>query len=321
MRTLMVGLLVVGLLVVSPPAMAQQMDPLGLIASGAIVPFLGAGTSPISPGSVSFLEVYSPVGDNSSLHMFVFDPTCLRGPTSIALPLTEDDIALFDISNSDPGKNPNDGLVTIAGTPDGFQLNPLANPIHARVLWVNSAQDFVRVLDPIGIEHAEFSGSILGLPVNALGQTLGQWNPLRSAATFFAPLEAPASSAAGIHTTLYFVCPTQQILGATNANNSTASGAFPTSRFPTIVPLPVVSGTSSLRARIFDDDENFLVDVTLTCRCLSATPVTGISTIYANAVRAPDGTYTEIEGRSVTTTTNFCNNQLVQAPLTRVVPR
>ena len=152
MRTLMVGLLAVGLLVVSPPAMAQQMDPLGLIASGAVIPFLGSGTGPISPGSQSFLEVYSPVDNNSGLHMFVFNATCVKGPTSIALPLTVNDIELFDISNSDPGKNPNDGLVTIAATADGFNLIPLpaGSPIHARVLWVNGAQDFVRALDPIG---------------------------------------------------------------------------------------------------------------------------------------------------------------------------
>ena len=75
----------------------------------------------------------------------------------------------------------------------------------------------------------------------------------------------------------------------------------------------MVSGTSQLRARVFDDEENFLVDVRFTCNCLSVTPVTSISRIYANALRAPNGTYTEVEGASVTTTVNTCNAAQVQA--------
>jgi len=56
MRKLMVGLMmVVGLLAVTPPAMAQvpgSLDPVGLITSGAVLPFLGQG---LNVGGMSFL--------------------------------------------------------------------------------------------------------------------------------------------------------------------------------------------------------------------------------------------------------------------------
>ena len=63
MRKLMVGLMmVVGLLAVTPPAMAQgslvapgSLDPVGLITSGAVLPFLGqglAGTAAVVPGAL-----------------------------------------------------------------------------------------------------------------------------------------------------------------------------------------------------------------------------------------------------------------------------
>ena len=65
MRKLMVGLvMVVGLLAVTPlamPAMAQgslaapgSLDPVGLITSGAVIPFLGQG---LGIGGMSFLEL------------------------------------------------------------------------------------------------------------------------------------------------------------------------------------------------------------------------------------------------------------------------
>ena len=42
MRKLIVGLIAVGLLAVAGPAKAQMADPLGLIASGAVIPYVGA---------------------------------------------------------------------------------------------------------------------------------------------------------------------------------------------------------------------------------------------------------------------------------------
>ncbi len=81
MRKLIVGLVVVGLLAVGAPAMAQRADPLGLISSGAVLPYVGDGT--IAPGSLSFLEVASPRSDNNAAHMFFFDKTCKRQGQSV----------------------------------------------------------------------------------------------------------------------------------------------------------------------------------------------------------------------------------------------
>jgi len=316
MRTLMVGLLVVGLLAVAAPAMAQQLDPLGLIGSGAVIPYIGNGT--IAPGSQSFIEVSSPVGGNSNLHMFFFDQSCTRGPVSIGLPQTADDTDVIQIDNLEP-TNPVQGLVTVGGVDgSGFNLIPLTSPVHMRIFWINAGQDYVRVLEPIGIDNAEFpSTKWLGLTTVApAGNQLGEWNPLRSAATFFAPLEAAASSATGAHTTIYFVCPNSNITGGSSSafpETFTTSGARAGLRqFPALRPL-LASGTggSNLRARVFNDEEGFLRDIRFTCNCLSATAVTALSSVYSSSGEAPRGTYTEVEGQSTSTTTNFCNTQTI----------
>jgi hypothetical protein len=102
MRKLIVGLMVVGLLAGAGPALAQApgtADPLGLISSGGIVPYFGA------LGNLSFLEVASPVGDNSSLtrpfHLIFFDATCIRGD-SVDLELTTNDLAVLDLGAIEP---------------------------------------------------------------------------------------------------------------------------------------------------------------------------------------------------------------------------
>ena len=75
MRKLMVGLvMVVGLLAVTPlamPAMAQlaapgSLDPVGLITSGAVIPFLGQG---LAGGGMSFLELLAPVTSTERAHV------------------------------------------------------------------------------------------------------------------------------------------------------------------------------------------------------------------------------------------------------------
>ena len=103
MRKLMVGLvMVVGLLAVSPPAKAQgslaapgSLDPVGLITSGAVIPFLGEG---LAGGGMSFLELYAPVGF-TNVHMFLFDAACVRRGPSLNVELTPNDIALLRIDN------------------------------------------------------------------------------------------------------------------------------------------------------------------------------------------------------------------------------
>jgi hypothetical protein len=283
----MLGLMVVGLLAVAVPAMAQTADPLGLISSGAVLPYFGsngstafgsstnASTEPLAPGSLSFLEVAAPVFGNLQFHMFFFGANCARGPESVGLPLTTNDVQLFrlDYTNS---LNPVDGLVTAANVDQsGFALVPISalTPVHMRVLWVNAGQDYMRTLEPIAITNAE------ALTIN------GHWSPLRTGATFYAPLEGN-----GIGTTIYFICPK-----ATIASGSTS--AFPSDLFPELTPAPVaIDTTTPLRLRVYDDEEGFLRDLQSSCDCLTVKSVTALSPVYSDSSVAPFGTYTEVEG-------------------------
>jgi len=311
MRKLMVGLtMVVGLLAVTPPAMAQgsiaapgSLDPVGLITSGAVLPFLGQGSTGTA---LSFLELYAPV-NATNVHMFLFDSTCVRGGPSINVPLTANDVALIRIDNIGSGA-PTSGLVTAANSDaQGFTLLPWtgsdgAGPVAARTLWANSAGNFVRVIDPIALHSID--ETFLSLT------NTGGWNPMRTAAAFFAPLEA-----GGLHTTIYFVCPNTNI-----QRHLPAGGAFTEANgFPIIFPsLQVAGSTTPLRIRVYDDDENFLRDVTSSCNCLTIRPVTDIDAVYASAVEAPDGTYTEVEGSTQSAVPAVCSTTVVE-PLTNPV--
>jgi hypothetical protein len=287
MRKLRVGLMLVGLLAVTTPGMAQvpgSMDPLGLITSGAVLPYLGQGAL---DGAMSFLEVYAPVS-GTSVHMFFFDVNCVRTGESAGVELTTNDVEIFRLDNTGP-LQPTTGLVTIgSSSADGFSLEPLNNPIHARVLWVNTAQDFARVLEPIAISTID----------NDRYDGTGTWSPLRTGATFFAPVET-----GGFHTTLYFVCPN------TNIHGASSTSAFPNSRFPQIVPGFQLPGLPTpLRFLVFDDDEAPLRDVVGSCNCLTIKPVTDISSIYADA-SDPErvGTYTEVVGGTRSATPAVCD--------------
>jgi hypothetical protein len=286
----MLGLMVVGLLAVAAvPAMAQTADPLGLISSGAVLPYFGsngttafgsttnAHSEPLSPGSMSFLEVAAPVIGNLQFHMFFFSANCTRGPESVGLPLTTNDVQLFRLDYNNT-QNPVDGLVTAANVDQsGFALTPISivSPLHVRVLWVNVGEDFMRTLEPIALNNAE------ALSIN------GTWNPMRTGATFYAPLDGN-----GISTTIYFICPRSTI--ATGIN-SPANVAFPDTLFPALIPRPN-SSTTPLRLRVYDDEEGFLRDVQSACDCLTVKAVTDLSPVYADASVAPFGTYTEVEG-------------------------
>jgi len=293
MRKLMVGLMVVGLLSAAAPAIAQNNhfpDPLGLITSGAVLPYFGEGT--LAPGSLSFLEVYSPIFGTPGLHAFFFDANCVKGPDSLPVPLSENDVAIVRVDNI--GLNAKDGLITLGNSGNGGALlNPIGNleAIHARMLWFNAATNSLRVLDPIAI--ATYDESTQGSsPQNA------SWSPLRSAATFFAPFETPGDLA----TTIYFVCPN------TNIASSKSSAAFPESRFPALIPTAQASGlTTPLRFFVYDIDEEPIRDFAGSCNCLTATPLITLNSAYTDAVRAPDGTYTEVFGNITSASDPVCD--------------
>jgi len=300
MRKLMVGLvMVVGLLAVTPlakPAMAQlaapgSLDPVGLITSGAVIPFLGQG---LAVGGMSFLELLAPV-TSSEVHMFLFDSACVRGGPSLNVPLTANDVALLRIDNIG-APAPTSGLITAGGRDaTGFTLLPFTGPIAARVLWANSNGNFVRVIDPIALSTAS----------EILTSDTGGWHPMRTAAAFFAPLES-----GGLHTTIYFVCPNTNI----QRHNPTNGGALsPSNGFPIIFPSLQVAGSSTpLRVRVYDDEESLLRDVTSSCNCLTIKPVTDLDLVYASAVDAPNGTYTEVEGATTTAVPATCSTTVVE---------
>ena len=73
-----------------------------------------------------------------------------------------------------------------------------------------------RVLEPISIHNPEAGAAV----------EPNIWNPLRTGATFFAPLER------GVRTTIYLVCPTQAII----------PGAFPSAG----TPSPITAVTAGL---------------------------------------------------------------------------
>jgi hypothetical protein len=275
MRKLTVGLLAVGLLMVAAPAMAQTADPLGLIASGAVLPFIGGN------GSSSWLEVYSPVADNSGegsggvggVHMFFHDTTCKRQGDSIGLPVTANGVAVIRVDNLISGLS--QGLITLAGVDfTGFSLQPLENPIHATVLWVN-ASGINRVLEPISLNNPE-------APQNPVTPST-VWNPLRSAAAFFAPAETAGGP---LQTEIDLICPTAEI-----------TAVLPSPPFPELIPHPVAAQKNTLLgARIYDLVEDFVRNISSQCNCFTTFKnLAAIDPAYETDIRLSSGSYTEIE--------------------------
>jgi hypothetical protein len=303
MRKLIVGLVAVGLLAVAGPAKAQMADPLGLIASGAVIPYVGttgirvvnSATGELTStfenvGSLAILEVASPVGSNAPpeenafgafpFHMFFFDQSCVRQGPSVGNPLTVNDGDLLNLNLI--GNIPGAGLIAAAAVNDAGGvsdvLRPLINPIHARVYWINAVDGVLsRVLEPISIRNPELF-PLLSSPTG-IG---GDWNPLRTGATFVAPLEG-----SGVRTTVYFVCPTTNIIPGvfpenilppfftTLAANTTISSS--TATIPTVTN-GVVPFAPSGTAFINGTDAFQYTGVTAS----SFTGVTGIGGIYTN---------------------------------------
>ena len=273
---LVVGVLVGGLLagLAGPaPAMAQQPsvgagNPLTLAAYGVLMPYLTGG------GTVALVEVASPVQGNPNLHLAFFTAAGVRGG-SVSLPETPNDIGFVDVGSVVPaGQN---GVVAIAGVAgDGSTLVPLTSPIHARVYLFNTSDGRSRVLEPIILDTAEAPGGP------------NTWSPLRTAATFYAPLQT-----ATVNTDLTLICPISTIQDVTG---TVLQQAFPTALgFPPIVPsFPAVSTAGNLRVTVYDTNETFLRDDVITCACLTEVSVTAIDPIYSHPGVAPNGTYTEI---------------------------
>jgi hypothetical protein len=259
MMGLKVGLLVVGLLaLVATPAMAQFADPLTLASSGVLIPYFGTGNN------ISLLEVASPVSSNPFLHFIFYNAFCTR-VISFPTEQTTNDVDIYRAASNAAGSIVvgHDGLVAIADDiGNGFDLAPLTSPIHSRMYWINVTDDRYRVLEPIIIDAFEVSGA-------------STWSPIRSGATFFAPIDSPT----GIQTTLYLICPRNTIQGAAGP----VPPAFPSSLFP----VPSFPSTSSTFNASYPDGST-------DCNCLQtkalATLPNGVNTVYAS-----QDTYTEIQ--------------------------
>jgi hypothetical protein len=238
-------------------------DPLGLIASAAIQPFFSAGAT-----ENTFIEVTSPVGDNSGfnrLEVFYFNAACTR-IASVRHPVTRKGAIVWSV-DGDLG-----GLGLVVGNVNGLAVIsrgvspdivgtpiPQPNSIHVKGFWVNLQFDFVRVVDPIAVSSTEST--------DAPKQS---YSPLRSAASF----GAPPDGAPFFVSTLHLICP-----------NSSVYAVLPTSAgFPA---PPAV--TTSIFGFVYDEDENFLADILVTCSCSTMIQLNTITSIYQTT-----STYTEL---------------------------
>jgi hypothetical protein len=316
MRKLMglkVALLVLCLLTMAAvPATAQLADPLSLAASGVLLPFF----SNPADGFVSVLEIVSPVipstqgftppfSFTNQLHAVFFRENCSRDGSASDVETAKQAHAL--ISSASPFLLNFNGLAAIGSTLQGNDLVPLAFPIHTRTHWIDTKTGRLRELEPIILDTFwALSPEFLPLVINpGLGASIGLcapafatyipgfplfsgsinngfcWSPLRSAATFVTPQES-----ASLKATIYMICPTADI------QSPTGGGVFPISAgFPRIqnrdgsfgfVGRSVITGNNvtTLRGRIYDDNEALLRDVQVPCTCLSSTPVLNIDSVY-----------------------------------------
>jgi len=259
MRKFSVGLLVLGLLMFAGQASADRRnngtgDPKGLIASGAIQPFWNDGSN------VALIVITSPGGDNTRLEAVFFDADCNR---LISKPagVTENGVRILDTEIPANEK----GLAAIAQRTVGTGLQPAENPFHVFSLWINAAGDIIRVSDPISLEAAETKHPT---------QT---WNPLRSGASFGAPIQGTTFS-----TEIFLICPSSDILDEVSWTKG--------------FPKPPAIATQ-VHGVIYDWDENPLQDFHLACGCIAMYDLDAISPTYRDHVfeaNAPQEFYTEI---------------------------
>jgi hypothetical protein len=147
------------------------------------------------------------------------------------------------------------------------------------------------------------------------------WSPLRSAATFVTPQET-----ASLKASIYMICPTADIQ-AGSANTVLANGGV-FSPGTTVVSATLVAGgfpriqnrdgstgfpgrnvitgnpVTTLRGRIYNDDESGPKDILVPCSCLSVTTVASIDSLYSTApvnlgAHTVPVWYTELEAQAV----------------------
>jgi hypothetical protein len=213
-----------------PAAHAQTADPVGLIASAAIMPFWATGAH------LTVFELTS-LGENPAMHAFFFDANCRR-VFSLPFAMTAHDASIA--FSTEFGLNFN-GLVAIAGSENNISPSPLEAPITLRGHRVDLVNDALSVIDPIGAVAAEDPTRL--------------WNPLRSGAS---TVTVPSS------TLWHFVCP--------QSNSHLRADLF---GIPPLPPAPDL-----IRMRVFDLDENPLLDIQVSCGCLTTVVVDQLHPIF-----------------------------------------
>ena len=306
LRRLTVGLLVMGLSVIAAgPASAQLADPSSLASSGVLLPFF----SDPAAGHVSIFEITSPIANHvigftgffsltNPLHMVFFRENCTRSTSASDVETAKQAKAL--ISNSVALNLTFNGLAAVANTLQGNDLVPPNFPLHTRTHWIDTKTGRLRELEPIILNtflglDADFvplvsnigAGASVGLCAPGIGPFAGSpsngfcWSPLRSAATFVTPQES-----ASLKASIYLICPTADI------QNAAGTGVFPVAAgFPRLVNRDATFGfparnvftganVTTLRGRIYDDDEDLVRDIQVPCTCLSTTAVLSIDSVY-----------------------------------------
>jgi hypothetical protein len=303
---LKVALLVVGLLTMAAvPATAQLADPLSLAASGVLLPFF----SDPAAGFVSVIEIVSPVVPTTQgftppfnftnpIHAVFFRENCSRDGSAGDVFTAKQ--AKAYISSASPFLLNFNGLAAIGSTIQGNDLLPLNFPLHTRTHWIDTKTGRLRELEPIILDsfltlapgflplvENPGAGASIGLCGPGTGVFAGAtnngfcWSPLRSAATFVTPQES-----ASIKASVYLICPTSDIQSAAGGGVFPIAVGFPRIQnrdgsfgFPS---RNVITGNNAttLRGRIYDDNEVLVRDVQVPCACLTTTPVLSIDAVY-----------------------------------------
>jgi len=293
--------------------------------------------SPIVPTTQGFLPAFN---FTNPLHAVFFRENCSRDGSAGDVETAKQAKAF--ITSAAPFLLNFNGLAAIGSTLQGNDLIPISFPIHSRTHWIDVKTGRLRELEPIildtfvslaagflplvenpgagasiGLCNTAAATYVAGFPPGATAFTGINngfcWSPLRSAATFVTPQES-----ASLKASIYLICPTADIQGFSPAATPTAnnSGVFnPAFGFPRIQNRDGTTGfpgrsvitllnVTTLRGRIYNDDETLVRDIQVPCTCLSTTALLSIDPVYglAPANLGPHTVpvwYTELETTTV----------------------
>jgi hypothetical protein len=169
------------------------------------------------------------LGENPAMHSFFFNTQCNR-VFSVPFPMTAHDAAIVD--SGDLGLSFN-GLMALAKSTNAITAQALESAITLRAHRVNFLFDTISLVDAIGAAHAE--------------DPTRTWNPLRSGAS---TITFPTTNLTS--TRWWVVCPSAHV---------------PVDLAQGIPPLP--PGASRILFRVFDLEEEPLLDLQFTCTCLT----------------------------------------------------